>query len=86
MATASRRRAQKKYNSKPEQVNRREKRNKARYQMIKKGKAKKGDGKDVAHKDGNVNHNVPMNWAMATQHSNRSYPRTKGGRKKNRYD
>ena len=86
MATAARRRAQAKYNSKPEQVNRREARNRARYQMIKAGKAKKGDGKDVEHKDGNPMHNTKSNWAMGSKHHNRSYPRTRGGHKKNPRD
>lgn len=40
---------QKAYNAKPEMVKRREQNNKARYQAVKAGKAKKGDGKDVAH-------------------------------------
>ena len=86
MPTAARRRAQAKYNSKPEQVKRREARNKARYQMIKAGKAHKGDGKDVEHKDGNPLHNTKSNWKMGTKHHNRSYPRTRGGHKKNPRD
>lgn len=40
---------QKAYNAKPEIVNRREDNNQARYQALKDGKVKKGDGKDVAH-------------------------------------
>lgn len=83
MATAARRRAQAKYNSKPEQIKKREARNKARYQMIKAGKAHKGDGKDVAHKDGHALHNVRSNWEMQSKHKNRSYARTKKGHKKN---
>lgn len=86
MATAARRRAQAKYNSKPEQVNRREARNRARYQMIKKGKAHKGDGKDVEHKDGNPMNNNPSNWEMGTKKHNRSFARTKRGHKKNPRD
>lgn len=38
-----------KYEAKPEQVAHRVARNRARREMIRKGKAKKGDGKDVAH-------------------------------------
>lgn len=83
MATPARQRAQARYNSKPEQIKKREARNRARYQMIKEGKAKKGDGKDVAHKDGHALHNVRSNWAMETKKKNRSYPRTRGGHKKN---
>lgn len=86
MATAARRRAQAKYNSKPEQIKKREARNKARYQMIKAGKVRKGDGKDVAHLDGNALHNTRSNWGVQSKHKNRSYPRTRGGHKKNPRD
>ena len=86
MATEARQRAQAKYNSKPEQVKRRMARNRARYAMIKAGKARKGDGKDVAHKNGNPNDNRRSNLTMQTKRQNRSYPRTKGGRKKNPRD
>lgn len=84
--TPARQRAQAKYNKKPEQVNKREARNKARYQMMKKGKVRKGDGKDVAHKDGNALHNTPSNWAVESKKKNRSYARTKNGHKKNPRD
>lgn len=82
METAARRRAQAKYNSKPKQIKEREARNRARYQMIKMGKAHKGDGKDVMHKDGHALHNVRTNWKMGSQHQNRSYPRTRGAHKR----
>lgn len=75
-------RAQTKYQSSPEQIKKREARNRARYQMIKHGKAHKGDGKDVAHKDGHALHNTPGNWELQSKHKNRSYPRTKNARKK----
>jgi hypothetical protein len=39
-----------KYNAKPEQVDKREARNRARYKLLKEGKVSKGDGMDVAHK------------------------------------
>lgn len=38
------------YNARPEQVDKREMRNKARAEMARDGKVKKGDGKDVDHK------------------------------------
>ena len=57
MATAGRQRAQAKYNSKPEQKKRRAQRNAARAKMMKAGKVRKGDGKDVAHKDNNTGNN-----------------------------
>jgi hypothetical protein len=42
-------RAQAKYQKKPAQIKKREARNRARYKMMKAGKVKKGDGKDVDH-------------------------------------
>jgi len=50
--TAGRKAAQKKYNSKPEQIKRRSERNQSRRAAIKMGIVKKGDGKDVHHKNG----------------------------------
>jgi hypothetical protein len=41
---------QKAYNAKPEEVAKRVKNNAARREAIKEGKARVGDGKDVAHK------------------------------------
>lgn len=86
MATKARQAAQAKYNSQPEQVKRRMARNRARYAMVKAGKAHKGDGKDVGHKGGNPMNNKMSNLKMQTKHSNRSYPRTKGGHKRNPRD
>jgi hypothetical protein len=89
MATEARQRAQAKYNSKPEQKKRRAMRNRARRNMIKAGKAHKGDGKDVGHVDGNPMHTGKRgtkNLKMQTKHSNRSYARTKGAHKKNPRD
>jgi hypothetical protein len=81
--TKARQRAQKKYNAKPEQKKKRAARNKARRAMIRKGKAHKGDGRDVMHKDGNALHNTPSNWKMGSKKKNRSYARTKKAHKKN---
>lgn len=81
--TEARQRAQAKYNSKPEQKKKRAARNKARRQMIREGKAHKGDGRDVMHKDGNALNNKPSNWKMGSKKENRSYARTKTARKKN---
>ena len=86
MPTEARRRAQAKYNSKPEQVKRRTARNAARREMIRKGKARKGDGKDVGHANGNPLDNRPGNLRMESKKANRSYPRTRGARKKNPRD
>lgn len=81
--------AQQRYNSKPDQVKRREARNRARAAMIKAGKAHKGDGKDVEHVDGNPNHTPKKgtrNLKLGTKHDNRSYPRTRGAHKRNPRD
>jgi len=83
MATKARQLAQAKYNSKPEQVERRTARNAARREMIAAGKAHKGDGKDVDHKNGNPKDNSPSNLKLKTKHENRSYARTAGAHKKN---
>ena len=80
MATAGRRAAQKKYNSKPAQKKRRASRNAARRKMIAAGKARKGDGKDVAHKNNNPKDNRSSNLAMQSKAKNRSHNRS--GRKK----
>lgn len=82
--TPARQRAQAKYNAKPEQKKKRAARNKARREMIRAGKVHKGDGKDVAHKDGNALHNVRSNWGVETKKQNRSYARTKSAHKKNK--
>ena len=78
--------AQARYNSKPEQVKKRASRNKARAMMIKAGRAKKGDGKDVAHRDGNAMHDKLSNFALQSKHKNRSYKRTRGAHKRNPRD
>lgn len=80
--TPARQRAQAKYNSKPEQVARRASRNAARAKMVAAGKVRKGDGKDVAHKNNNPKNNSPSNLAVQSKAKNRSFPRnSKAGRK-----
>jgi hypothetical protein len=63
------------YQGKPEQVKRRASRNAARATMVKGGLAKKGDGKDVDHKNGNPKDNKKSNLRMTTKTANRSFPR-----------
>lgn len=82
MATPARQRAQAKYNSKPEQKKRRAQRNAARRKMIKAGKVRKGDGKDVAHLDNNTANNSRHNLAVQSKAKNRSFKRTKTARRK----
>ena len=82
MATEARQRAQAKYNSKPEQIKRRASRNAARAKMVKAGRVRKGDGKDVAHKNNNPLNNSSKNLAVQSKAKNRSFPRTKTARRK----
>jgi hypothetical protein len=82
MATEARQRAQAKYNSKPEQKKRRAKRNAARRKMIKAGKVRKGDGKDVAHKNNNPHNNSMVNLLVQAPSRNRSFKRDKNARRK----
>lgn len=83
MAKTGRQKAQAKYNSKPEQVKRRTARNAARRKMIAAGKARVGDGKDVAHKNNNPKDNRASNLKMQSPSKNRSFARNaRGGHKK----
>lgn len=78
---AAHRKAQSKYQASPEEKKKRANRNLARAHMEALGKVHKGDGKDVAHKDGNALNNSPTNWAVESRKKNRSYRRTKGAHK-----
>lgn len=69
--------AQRRYNSKPEQIKRRASRNAARAKMEKAGRVRKGDGKDVAHKDNNPKNNSKSNLAVQSKSKNRSHTRMK---------
>lgn len=73
--TPARQKAQAKYNSKPEQIKKRAQRNAARAKMVKAGKVRKGDGKDVAHKDNNPHNNSASNLAVQSKAKNRSFKR-----------
>lgn len=57
-------------------------RNKARAEAKKSGKARKGDGKDIHHKDGNPRNNSKSNLSVKSKSKNRSFKRTKTARKK----
>jgi hypothetical protein len=74
------------YQGSPEQLKKRASRNSARAAMVKAGKAKPGDGKDVAHSNGNAKDNRLSNLKMQSKAANRSYPRTKTAAKKNPRD
>lgn len=67
------------YQGKPEQLKNRAKRNAARAEMMKAGRVKKGDGKDVDHKrplskGGSTN---KSNLKVTSVHANRAYKRQK---------
>ena len=63
------------YHSRPKQKKRRANRNTARRKMVKAGKAKKGDGKDVHHKNRNTKDNRAKNLAVVSKRKNRSFKR-----------
>ena len=63
------------YQGKPAQVKKRTSRNAARATLAKGGAVKKGDGKDVHHKDGNPSNNKRSNLTATTKAKNRSFPR-----------
>jgi len=60
------------YHSKPEQRANRSKRVLARRKLEKEGRVKKGDGKDVDHKDGNPQNNSDKNLRVLSKSKNRS--------------
>ena len=60
------------YHAKPAQKKNRASRNGARRKMEKAGRARKGDGKDVDHKDGNPRNNKRSNLRIQSKKKNRS--------------
>lgn len=65
------------YHAKPAQKKRRAQRNAARSQMAKAGRVRKGDGKDVDHKNRNTADNRPKNLRVVSKSKNRSFARPK---------
>ena len=65
------------YHGREEQKKRRAKRNTARKIMERKGRVKKGDGKDVHHKDGNALNNKKKNLKVVSKKKNRGSLRVK---------
>ena len=63
------------YQGKPAQVKKRTSRNAARAKLSSGGSVRKGDGKDVHHKDGNPKNNKRSNLTATTKAKNRSFPR-----------
>tara|TARA_R110000796_G_scaffold63892_2_gene147771 strand:- start:1719 stop:1943 length:225 start_codon:yes stop_codon:yes gene_type:complete len=60
------------FHSKPDEKKRRAGRNAARRKMAAVGKVKKGDGKDVHHKDGNALNNKRKNLRVESRSKNRA--------------
>ena len=60
------------YHGKPEQKKRRAGRNAARAKMVKAGRCRKGDGKDVDHKNHNPHDNNNKNLRVILKSINRS--------------
>ena len=63
---------QRKYNSQPEQKKRRAERNAARAKMEAAGKVRKGDGKDVDHKNHNTKDKSSSNLRVMDRSKNRA--------------
>ena len=82
MATSTKQKLayQKAYNARPEEVAKRVKNNAARREAIKEGRAKVGDGKDVAHKksleNGGGNHKG--NLTIQDRKTNRGWRKGSG--------
>lgn len=70
------------YHSKPEQRKKRSSRVLARRKAEESGAARKGDGKDVHHKDGNPLNNSKKNLKVVSKKQNRSFPRNKNSGKR----
>jgi hypothetical protein len=68
----------------PERKKKRADRNKARRKLMKEGKVRKGDNRDVDHKNGNARDNSRSNLRAVPASKNRSYARTKTAGKKNK--
>jgi hypothetical protein len=60
------------YHGTPKQIKRRAERNTARAKMVACGRAKKGDGKDVHHVNGNTANNSASNLRVIPRSKNRS--------------
>lgn len=73
---------QRKYNSSPEQKKRRAQRNAARRKMEKAGKVKKGDNKDIDHRNHKTSDNSNSNLRVMSRSKNRAKNLGTGGRKK----
>ena len=69
------------HGSTPEQKKRRAARNAARNAAKKAGKVKKGDGKEIDHKNFNALDNRPSNLRVVDKKTNRTKQPKRGGKK-----
>ena len=60
------------YHGRPDQKAKRASRNRARHKMAKAGLVRKGDGKDIDHKDGNPQNNKASNLKVVSRSYNRA--------------
>lgn len=74
----------KSYQSTTAQKKSRAGRNTARRKMVAAGKVRKGDGKDVAHRNGNPRDNRKSNLKVVPASKNRSFKRTRTAGKVNK--
>lgn len=72
MSSRNYRQEYERYQGTEEQKKRRAARNKARRQLIRSGRAHRGDGKDVDHKNGNPLDNSSDNLRIRSRSANRS--------------
>ena len=70
------------YQGKPAQKKRRAMRNRVRRMMETEGKVKKGDGKDIHHRDGNPMNFKKSNLSIKNKSKNRSFARNRKAGKK----
>lgn len=79
-STARKLEYQKAFNARPEEVAKRVKNNAARREAIKDGRARVGDGKDVAHKKSleNGGTNAKSNLAVESRAANRGWRKGSG--------
>lgn len=70
------------YQSLPRVKKQRARNNAARRKMEAAGRAHKGDGKDVAHRDNNTKNQSMSNLSLQSKSKNRSFARTRTAKRK----
>jgi hypothetical protein len=75
MAKRNYKREYARYHASPKQKKRRAQRNSSRRKMVKAGRVRKGDGKDVDHKNHRTGDMSAKNLRVMSKHRNRSFHR-----------